>query len=224
MRLPLELRQHIYELAMTGRVISLRLVEVQTDAEPPGRLEVRSACYEPLDPEADGPNRLDVPADAIPTGLLLSCRQVYLEALPILHQGNTFHFHALELEDVVLAALGRYCLPDIRSVYLVHSSCGPLPWSVVFGLLHKMRLDTLVFEFGKPKNLRFDIRTPVLLESWPRDLLAIRTLRRFEIFFTNGEPPEDDVQWLRDFMVGPGADERYRVLQMAQQEIANYQP
>ncbi|KAJ6606073.1 hypothetical protein DFH09DRAFT_1119232 [Mycena vulgaris] len=137
-RLPPELRQCIYDLALGGRVISLWLGVLF----PNTHFTVRSACYEPVDAEADCPPALGVPADSIPTGFLFSCRQVYLEALPILHQRNTFHFRVHELVAVVLSGLGRYCLPDIRSIHLLHSYRGfraPV-WATAFALSRRWAL------------------------------------------------------------------------------------
>ncbi|KAJ7490973.1 hypothetical protein FB451DRAFT_1389717 [Mycena latifolia] len=136
-----KLRQCIYAVTLGGRVVTLGLVASAS--------RIKSMCHEPADDADNGPTRLDVPAEKIPIALLFACRQVYLEALPILHQRNTFHFQVDEFEVVLLAALGRYCLPDIRSVYLcrTYHSFGVPNWSNVFELLRQMGLHSLIFEF-----------------------------------------------------------------------------
>ncbi|KAJ7461117.1 hypothetical protein FB451DRAFT_1269007 [Mycena latifolia] len=244
-RLPLELRQCIYELALGGRVVRLELVASRCDSITGARhYVVRSACYAPGDEVAGyGPNRLDVPAEVIPIALLFVCRQVYLEALPILHGRNTFHFRAHELEVVVLAALGRYCLLDLRSVYLFHGARFRMPWwADVAALLRQMRLDSLAFEFELDKG-RADLTPLAFHESvlggwWSSEMVKIRNLRRFEIYFTAGYSPAyptyiiEAVQRMRDLMIGLEADERYRVLleemaeaeRLEQQRRADMQP
>ncbi|KAJ7700739.1 hypothetical protein B0H17DRAFT_1046464 [Mycena rosella] len=224
--LPLELRQHIYELALGGRLISLKLIISATHTH----YVVRSRCYAPV--SDDAPNTLDVLADAIPTALLFSCRQVYLEALPILHQCNTFHFRAHEFAGVVRAALGLYCLPDIRSVYLLRSyrrrgyNSFVSPWREALALLRQMGLRSLVFEFGVDlmdwRDLELDM--PVLDGWWTRGVVKLRNLRRFEIFFSHAHESEartyssDVAQKLRELIIGPEADEKYRVLVKEREE------
>ncbi|KAJ6606079.1 hypothetical protein DFH09DRAFT_1119241 [Mycena vulgaris] len=222
MSLPLELRHCIYELALGGRVISLTLVASELDGL------VQSACYEPVD-DPDSANKLDVPADRITVALLLSCRQVYLEALPIMHQRNTFHFYSHEFKPVVLIALGHYCLPDIRSVYLLHSHYKGIyapNWTEVADLLSQMRLESLAFEFKVDRVdwAPVELHKPVLDGWWSSRVVKIRNLRRFDILFTDGDLPKcptyrtDAVQRFRDLMIGPRADERYRTLLEERQE------
>ncbi|KAJ6606072.1 hypothetical protein DFH09DRAFT_1353301 [Mycena vulgaris] len=216
--LPLELRECIYEQALAGRVIRLRLAASASHRH----CVVQSMCYEPVDDADGGPNKFDVPADRIPVGLLLLCRQVYLEARPILHRRNTYHFWVHELEAVLSSALGRYCLPDIRSIYLCHNyrTLEMPPWTSVFPLLQQMtRLDHLTFEFdvGRLERTEISPHRSVLESQWGCRVVGIRNLRRFELFFKHGDPPEHPVyraniaQRLRDLMIGPGADERYEM-------------
>ncbi|KAJ7119079.1 hypothetical protein C8R44DRAFT_188508 [Mycena epipterygia] len=213
--LPLEVRQCIYEDALGGRVICLKLVVSRAHK----RCVVQSTYYAAVE---GGPNTLDVPADAIPITLLLSCRKVYLEALPILHRSNVFHFTVHEFQAVVLAALGRHCLPDIRSVYLCHSyrRNDVTTWAAVFELLQQMRLDSLAFEFevGNLKWTELDPGRSLLDSAWGSCVVHIRNLRRFEFFFKDGDPPEyplyriNAVQRLQELMIGTEADRRYEML------------
>ncbi|KAJ7131388.1 hypothetical protein C8R44DRAFT_57087 [Mycena epipterygia] len=209
--LPLEVRQCIYEAALGGRVICLKLVASR----------VQSTCYEAVE---GGPNTLDVPADAIPAALLLSCRQVFLEALPILHRRNVFHITVHELQFVVFAGLGRHCLPDIRSIYLCHSyrlnTTYVPPWAAVFDLLQQMRLDSLAFEFEveKLQGTELDPGRSLLDSAWGSRVVHIRNLRRFEFFLKDGDPPQyplyriNAVQRLQELMIGTEADTRYKML------------
>ncbi|KAJ7490979.1 hypothetical protein FB451DRAFT_1221588 [Mycena latifolia] len=216
LKLPPELRQCIYAVALGGRVVALRLVASAS--------RIKSTCHEPAGYAGNGPTRLDVPAEKIPIALLFSCRQVYLEALPVLHQHNTFHFQVDEFEVVFLAALGRYCLPDIRSVYLcrTYHSFGVPKWSSVFELLQRMGLHSLIFEFtaraDEWKNLERDLQ----LDRSCR-VVKIRNLHRLEVFFKDyslepAEPrhlasyTENVGERLRDLMIGARGDERYRTL------------
>ncbi|KAJ7700740.1 hypothetical protein B0H17DRAFT_1195590 [Mycena rosella] len=215
LRLPVELRHYIYEFALGGRIIALRVAASASHRH----CVVRSRCYEPVD-DADGsPNRLTSPTDRIPTALLVSCRQVYLEAPPILHKRNTYDFWVHEIEVVVAAALGQYYLEDIRSVYLRHNYATlPVPpWPTVFPLLQQMRLHRLTFEFDFQRLEFTELapHKPVLDSAWGRLALGIRNLRRLELFFKNGDPPEYPVyrtnvaRRFRQLMIGAEADERY---------------
>ncbi|KAJ6567095.1 hypothetical protein B0H19DRAFT_718759 [Mycena capillaripes] len=218
LHLPLELRQCIYEQALGGRLISLKLVASRTH----GHTIVRSTYYK-LPDDLHSASILvgsSPAADRISTALLLSCRQVYLEALPIMHRRNTFHFLAHELEIIVLSALGGYCLSNIRSVCLRHHyrTMNAAPWAMVFQLLHQMQLRELAFEFDF-QLLEWSEITPqrdVLNTDWGRRVLGMRNLREFGLFFTNGDPPEYPVyrtniaERLRQLIIGSEADERYK--------------
>ncbi|KAJ7490984.1 hypothetical protein FB451DRAFT_1221600 [Mycena latifolia] len=223
LKLPPELRQCIYAMALGGRVVALRLVASAS--------RIKSMCHEPADDADNGPTRLDVPAEKIPIALLFACRQVYLEALPVLHQRNTFHFQVDEFKVVLLAALGRYCLPDIRSIYLCHTyrSFGVPNWSKVFELLRQMGLHSLIFEFtaraDEWKNLERDLQLDRSVPDgwWSAGVVKIRNLRRLEVFFKDyslepAEPrhlasyTENVGERLRDLMIGTRGEERYRTL------------
>ncbi|KAJ7712571.1 hypothetical protein B0H16DRAFT_1743972 [Mycena metata] len=210
-QLPLELRRNIYRHALGGRVVRLTLEQI--DLSPSGYhtgyhivTVINSAYYEPVDDPDTTPNHLDVPADAIPTALLLSCHQVYLEALPILHRCNTFHIAIPQFERVVTTAFRREILPDIRSIYLCHTPHVPLwydlppyqffsPWwNHVFALLNAMSLESLIFELEADRLLKHPSASNphgVALDSvWGRGLLSLRGLRHFAIFTPRGLEPD----------------------------------
>ncbi|KAJ7041902.1 hypothetical protein C8F04DRAFT_1077688 [Mycena alexandri] len=213
LQLPLELRERIYEHILGGRLIIIELL--------PGEFEGVSASiwtsyYLPVDGLDFTPIHSVFRAEsaAISPQFLLSCRQAYIEALPILHQRNTFHLPADHLETVVSGALGSYCLPDIRSVYLQCSSYPHADSSYLHGdssylhgdssdavvtLLQQMNLSRLAFEFQY-----FTLPEPQ--SPWGRCVLELRNLRRLEMWGNN----KDVVQKFRQLMIGPGADEKYR--------------
>ncbi|KAJ7794793.1 hypothetical protein B0H14DRAFT_2922294 [Mycena olivaceomarginata] len=181
-KLPLELRQCIFEQVLGGRLINLLVV----DGPSKRRRMVWSRCYVLVDNLAHARTR-NIPAaaaDQLSPALLRSCRQIYTEALPILHQRNTFSFCASQLEVLVRCGLGEYCLPDIRSIY-VYEYEPSSEWRDVFVLLHRMGLERMAFE-----NLR-------RLELWL-------------YYYDAGEDPEL-VERLRGLMIGPGAEERYQM-------------
>ncbi|KAJ7656663.1 hypothetical protein B0H17DRAFT_1146099 [Mycena rosella] len=225
LKLPLELRQRIYELALGGRVIGLKRVRsapkpataVSDVSSESSDYVVQSTCYEISDSPNGSSNIFGV-TEGIPTALLLSCRQVYFEALPILHRCNTFHAQVGEFEEVLLAALGRHYLPDIRNIYLCYSystlnSVRP-QWTAVFALLRQMRLQSLTFEFqDRLEGTELDPAGAVLDSPWARGVLGIRNLRRFELFFKNGASSEYSqyrinlAERLREVVVQPRAKE-----------------
>ncbi|KAJ6554168.1 hypothetical protein B0H19DRAFT_1235603 [Mycena capillaripes] len=149
LKLPLEMRECIYEAVLSGRWISMKL----------------STIYQPID-DSDEPHSFPVDdewarrkpelpplGERIPIALLLTCRRVYLEALPIMHRRNTFYFQANQFAPIVLSSLGRYCLSNIRSISIVHYVDIPHennipPWESVFALIREMRLESLEFGFA----------------------------------------------------------------------------
>jgi hypothetical protein len=211
LNLPLEVRQCIYEQALGGRVVYLQSYR-------------RSTFYQPVDHPSINPQKLEGPADSILTVLLLACRQVYLEAQPILLRRNTFYFWVGDLEMIILTRLGRHCLGDIRSVYLYHSyrrSAYVPPWVAVFQLLQQMRLTHLVFEFELDNRIRgtwpmFNQNIDILEGTWVPGVLAIRNLNQFGVFFNHSDGQEisvsraDIAEEMRQLMIGTGADEKYR--------------
>ncbi|KAJ7684339.1 hypothetical protein DFH06DRAFT_4708 [Mycena polygramma] len=216
LNLPLEVRQCIYEQALGGRVVCFHFVSPY---------KIRSACYEAVDYPSVNLQKLDMPADSLDTALLRTCRQIYLEARPILYQRNTFYFTAHDLEATVLFALGTHCLPDIRSVHLYHTyrqSQFVPPWAAIFPLLQQMRLTHLVFQFELDNRLLnghvpwFNSHVDVLEGTWAQSVLGIRNLYQFGLFFEGEEGPQDlgyrtqIAEGLRELMIGTRADERYK--------------
>ncbi|KAJ7690894.1 hypothetical protein B0H17DRAFT_1134163 [Mycena rosella] len=190
LKLPLELRQRIYELALGGRVIGLKRVRsapkpataVSDVSSESSDYVVQSTCYEISDSPNGSSNIFGV-TEGIPTALLLSCRQVYFEALPILHRYST--------------------LNSVRP-----------QWTAVFALLRQMRLQSLTFEFqDRLEGTELDPAGAVLDSPWARGVLGIRNLRRFELFFKNGASSEYSqyrinlAERLREVVVQPRAKE-----------------
>ncbi|KAJ7780174.1 hypothetical protein DFH07DRAFT_794067 [Mycena maculata] len=219
LHLPAELRYLIFEMAVGHRFVHLQLEPNRCINE----LVVRATCYMPSE-DPHRPNSMLVPADNIPVALLLSCRQVYLEALPIMHQKNTYHFHLEDFHPAIQYGLGQYCLPNIRSIYLYHSypeRPRTRSWDPTFRILQQMRLDALTLEFEILEWTELHPRTFSVDSAWCRSLLAIRGLRILDIFFRSGNPPdrpmyrETVVQTLRELMIGAEADVKYKALMLA---------
>ncbi|KAJ6622292.1 hypothetical protein B0H10DRAFT_1944688 [Mycena sp. CBHHK59/15] len=209
LNLPAELRQLIFEMALGRRVVKLKLVPNKQY----NRLAIKTTCHRPS--AAPGiPNDFHDPADKIPVALLLSCRQVYLEGLPLMHQRNTFYFDVEDFQAAVLCGLGLYCLPDIRSVHLYHS-WHYARWDAACCLLKKTGLDRLTLEFEIVEWTALDPSIYTVDNDWCRSLLGIRGLRTLDLFFRSGNPSEHPMhretvqKQFRELMIGPGADERY---------------
>jgi len=222
LHLPPELRHLIFEMAVGNRLVHLQMVPNERVDE----LMVRATFYMPSE-APDTPNPMLVPAERIPVAILLSCRQVYLEALPIMHQRNTFHFSLEDFQPAVQYGLGQYCLPDIRSVYLYHSYPErPLTrrWDPAFLTLQQMRLDALTLEFEILEWTELHPRTFSVNNAWCRNLLAIRDLRTLDIFFRHGNPADCPMhretikQTLGELMIGAEAEEKYRALMLTQNQ------
>jgi len=210
LKLPLELRRCIYEYAVGGRVIRLRLRVPFGRTDYPHQ-EVFATYHFDSDDLNGTANKPGEPAAGIPLALLLSCRQVYLEALPILHGRNIFHFPVSDFTSIFLAALGEFTLPDIRNVYLNHSH--PVPyWPGVFELLVRMRhFDSLVFHLNIQGQAESVNSTSV--SRWADGV--VRLLRggnvtSFAAYFTRDgagdRVGEINVQG-GQFIIGPEADE-----------------
>ncbi|KAJ7500385.1 hypothetical protein B0H11DRAFT_2225383 [Mycena galericulata] len=180
-KLPAELRLCIYEHALAGRIIHLAL-EVASEQNDKPRA-VRAAYYElAADTSHTHSITLDVPAEPISAALLLSCRRVYLEALPTLHTRNTCYFSGGEFAEVI-AALGDAGLPCIRSVYLNCEFRGSAlaPWRTTLPLLEQMtHLHSLVFEF--PNCHRFVEEDEVWADGmWAKNVGRFTVLSRSRI-------------------------------------------
>ncbi|KAF7375274.1 hypothetical protein MSAN_00414200 [Mycena sanguinolenta] len=225
--LPLELRECIYDAALCGRWIRIKAEEKQN------RLVSRWSWFDPfgnaedIDEAGDTDSLKSDPTAEIPISLLLTCRQVHIEALPILYQRTTFCFPALNFDSLFDASLGRYSLLNIRrlSIYVPYMYGGSYDfddqstWPTVFPLIHKMpHLESLALDFGKTifTASGFFADSEVKMHTvWAHAVLSIRGLRHFRlsIKFVEGVSPEREreiEQRFQRLMVGPGADERYQ--------------
>ncbi|KAJ6554208.1 hypothetical protein B0H19DRAFT_1262596 [Mycena capillaripes] len=126
--------------------------------------------------------------ERILTALLLTCRQVYLEALPILYRRNTFYFQANQFTPTVLSSLGRYSLLNIRSISIVHyvDVCDQdliPPWSYVFPLTREMRLERLKLGFAGLTDQILGVQDDSWRYSdWAYGVYALNGLHRFSFF------------------------------------------
>ncbi|KAJ7261859.1 hypothetical protein C8J57DRAFT_459234 [Mycena rebaudengoi] len=210
LRLPAELRELIFEMALGRRVLNIVLVPLL----PHSRRVIRTKCYRSVeeintDTAVDGSGAL---ADRLPVTFLRSCRQVYLEALPILHQSNTFYCTVNDFMPAMLGALGEHSFKDIRKVHLTQCSLRLWPWRSVFPVLARMALRSLTLEFQEAEwtNSLYSEPPYFSLDSqWCRDLLSIRKLERFEMIFKDPFGAEDPVdreafkRQLCELMLGP---------------------
>jgi hypothetical protein len=211
LKLPLDVWECIYDQVFGGRLITLQVVGSQCQKH----CVVRSQCYLPVDDLVHGPIRGILPVPQISIAFLCSCRQVYTEALPILHRRNTFHIWTSQLDVVVHSGLGEYCLPDIRSVYIYHPNNvrppSDLRWGTVFSILQQMNLERAAFEFAvEPCLVELD---PCIGDSGGHSALGLRNLHRLELWF-NHRPitvlpsldKEDLVEKFRKLVLFPGAE------------------
>lgn len=114
----------------------------------------------------------------------------------------------------IQSGLGMYCLPDIRNLYLYHNyptTSSEFVWARAHRILRRMRLETLTLRFGS----KVDPSDFSVEKGWFRDLLIFRDwhLRSLDIFFRIGSlagGPLPMTQTLRDLMIGPEADEKYK--------------
>ncbi|KAJ7161787.1 hypothetical protein C8R43DRAFT_991481 [Mycena crocata] len=230
-RLPPELRQHIYERTLGGYMVKLRYISADAGrryvgssccmlADFPGEKEVFRLFY---DPPYIRDTSATVFSQKVPVALLRTCRQIYQEARPILHQRNTFHFMLQEFPALLFAGLGKYTLPDLRRIHLIDvpDSYRDAPsWEVACPLLRNMRLDHLTCVHLDMDHL------PGLDDPFSREFLTIRNLRSFDILWADPSwldplhPHQDTVpalearenikQAFRELMIGPDADARYQ--------------
>ncbi|KAJ7308569.1 hypothetical protein DFH08DRAFT_490302 [Mycena albidolilacea] len=215
LQLPPELRHLIFEIALANRLVHIQLVpSAQFD-----RYILRTTCYPAEWLSAPNDPGIVDPPDDIPVALLLACRAVYVEALPIMHHQNTYYFNLRDLPDILQCSLGQYCLPEIRKLYIHQDFSFRVPtvglWDSVFETLQHMCLEVLTLEFTVDSAQVHREGFPVD-NAWRLGLLAIRHLRTLNIFFQTLGPdsPLDaekiiDVQAFRDLMIGPEADEKY---------------
>ncbi|KAF7313358.1 hypothetical protein HMN09_00491500 [Mycena chlorophos] len=215
LNLPQELRLMILEDLLGGRIMELWPV---ANGSKPCRISSAG-----LTTNSDGSlARTKYPGIAI----LKTCRQLYLEGLPIWHRKNTYYFDMSDFPQLFLAALGLYCISNIRHLYLVVSSDSLRydgdPERAV-GLLHMMQLETLHINFEL--LFRFDevVKFMALDGDWAPGILAIRGLRAFEVRLPERVRALEQYPWeteqvqlatqlvadYRALMVGPKAEEKY---------------
>ncbi|KAJ7262026.1 hypothetical protein C8J57DRAFT_1719610 [Mycena rebaudengoi] len=207
LNLPAELRQLIFEMVLGRRLVEIELVPNKQK----NRFKIRAICHQfEAHRSAKSPNYSDNPSGTLPVALLRTCRQIYLEGLPRMHQSNTFYFTLGDFAPAILGGLGLYCLPDIR---MIHICLGfhyedDLLWDNTCRLLGKARLDSLILEFH-----RVDEKIVNTSSRWCRSLLRIRGLRSLSLVFRcnviGGHPMQKAQKELSQLMIGPGADERY---------------
>ncbi|KAJ6554210.1 hypothetical protein B0H19DRAFT_1293719 [Mycena capillaripes] len=226
LELPLEIRECIYEAALGGRWISMKLGVTEASREK-GHFVVQSTIYQPID-DSDELHSLPVDdkwarrkpelppsGEGIPIALLLTCRQVYLEALPIMHRRNTFYFQADQFAPIVLSSLGLYCLPNIRSISIVHyvdipNENNTVPWESVFALIREMRLESLEFGFAGLTYKISEIRDASWIHSeWVHGILFNKKgLRRFRFFVRDRDRASSWIdRSFRQMLFGHGADD-----------------
>ncbi|KAJ7881193.1 hypothetical protein B0H13DRAFT_2667686 [Mycena leptocephala] len=207
LRLPPELRRIVFEMAVGHRLVHLEMVILERN------YILHTACYA-LSEAQDILNDMPIPADKIPIALLRTCRSVYVEVLPTIHTRNTFCFQLGDFPAAIQSGLGMYCLPDIRNLYLYHNyptTSSEFVWARAHRILRRMRLETLTLRFGS----KVDPSDFSVEKGWFRDLLIFRDwhLRSLDIFFRIGSlagGPLPMTQTLRDLMIGPEADEKYK--------------
>ncbi|KAJ7063704.1 hypothetical protein C8F01DRAFT_1082093 [Mycena amicta] len=198
--LPLELRWCIYEQALGGRQIRL---EIHDDL-PNHRRVVRTKCYVYLRNERNM-ERVDGPIVA----LLLTCRQVYHEAQPILLAQNTFWLDPFKhsARAVFLASLGLFALPQLRSLGVEYHSFPHNRWFIHASLnlpseMQALQSLTCLFhdnaEVYSPETHTATYNPCILLDSpWGHSVCEIKTLREFKLVFTFGGEVMDieDKRW-----------------------------
>ncbi|KAJ7269670.1 hypothetical protein C8J57DRAFT_1322704 [Mycena rebaudengoi] len=180
------------------------------------RRVIRTKCYRSVE-EISTVDGLRAPSqtDKLPVALLRACRQVYTEALPMLHQRNTFYLNAKDFAPTILAALGQYSLGDIRSVHLAYCSRRIWRGRSVFLLLPRMGLRSLTIEFQEEEwmDMYLDIPDHSVDSPWCQDLLSLPKLQSFDVIFKDhfgAEDPTDREAFkreMRELMMGTPAVE-----------------
>ncbi|KAJ6482601.1 hypothetical protein C8R45DRAFT_932210 [Mycena sanguinolenta] len=213
---------------MGGRWIVMKVVEPVSIPGKQGQSVVRSTCYVNAEKQEDiFAEDMDGPAveARITITLLLTCRQVYIEALPILHQRNTFCFPAEHFGVLFFSPLGRSCLQSIRhlSLYVPYQDGHsyhfdtPWTWKTVFPILKEIHIQSLELGFGNNTvagSGPFKDSDAVLRTVWGHSVLEIRGPSHFQLSlnFDDEVPPargKEIEQRFQQLMIGPGADERY---------------
>ncbi|KAJ7235568.1 hypothetical protein C8J57DRAFT_142352 [Mycena rebaudengoi] len=218
LNLPAELRQLIFELVLSHRIVALVLVVKESSS----RLQVHATFHRVIAglPSYDslGP-LIQYPDDKIPIAFLRVCRQVYLEGTESMHRSNTYYSDFDDFKWIVLGGLGLYCLPHIRRVRmsvdrrgLYCSQTEGERWHSVCQLLKQAGIEHLTLEFACV-DIYYDPSAYNFLNECCSGLLEIRGLRTLDITvkyeILSDYPAVEARDRLRALMVGPGADERY---------------
>ncbi|KAF7295826.1 hypothetical protein HMN09_01125800 [Mycena chlorophos] len=192
--LPRELRDRIYAEALGGRRVWLWLVDDPAQK----RRYVRSGS---IPRSADHILIEAATPDPLCISLLSTCRQIHLEAHPILLSSNTFAFDADGLRATLLAGLGAWNLPLLRAVCINFNAFPQNRWFFdhpdfwSFDLLRDMeRLRCLEFQFNQASWKEYDPAAVLVRRYDPRDLRAsawgelvcdgLRRLEEFRMAFT----------------------------------------
>lgn len=218
-RLPLEIRLKIYELVLGGNVFHLErtFTRVIHQARFSCVSHLRSKFWEfsvlPLGGRwFDGAN----------LALLLSCRQIYTEAVSILYSQNTFHFN----DPMALIILVTYCLPPqfvlaLRSVQITyyykemeattdfdHERFSVEAWWRMWQLIKEMHLTDLLLE------LIFEDTDVNGNEEWRKPMLEVENLKTFnlELLCWRGARPSDDARNLVNHSLDIAEPVRQRIM------------
>ncbi|KAF7313333.1 hypothetical protein HMN09_00488800 [Mycena chlorophos] len=221
LQLPTELRLVIFDVLLANHTIQVWPSETELCG-------VEPAVFAP---DPNKPRRL-LRVPYLGVAVLETCRQLYLEGLPVFHQRNIFQFDIRHFAKLFPCAPGLHCVGTVRHVSLLYSRWADSElWTLTFDLLRMMQLETLSIISGISYNVRPLVESFALNKRWGRQLLAIRGLRALDITLSevwlqshssrvkqvdsDGRevdgllPLKQLVDEYRTLMVGPKADERY---------------
>nr|GAT49454.1 predicted protein [Mycena chlorophos] len=201
--LPRELRDCVYEEALGGRRVWMKVVP-----DHPNRRRYISSYAVPRE---EGDIRPDLgELDPLCVALLRSCRQIYRESHSVLFSHNTFVFDSgTSLEDCIRAALGEWSLPVLRSVCINHPNrlfpkqraFFDHPELTSFDLLKRMkRLRRLDFQFNgmsSRKSLPVSPYDPREVEksAWGQLVCELFFLEELRMIFTLNREMVDTSVW-----------------------------
>ncbi|KAF7295856.1 hypothetical protein HMN09_01129000 [Mycena chlorophos] len=186
--LPRELRDCIYEEALGGRRVRM---DVAPD-HPNRRHRVVSSAA----PREEGDIRVDFDEmDPLCISLLRSCRQIYLESHSLVFSHNTFVFNSESVRTCIIAGIGDWAFPALRSVCIDLDGFPAERWFfdspelISFDLLEQMkRLRRLDFQFNQiswkkdPPIARYDPRE-VQKSAWGQRVCELSSLEELRIIF-----------------------------------------
>nr|GAT47741.1 predicted protein [Mycena chlorophos] len=219
LQLPTELRLLILELVLAHHTVQLWLKPMKHASESgPDLWCVRSTVSSP-DVEPD--------AESLESSITQTCRQLYLEGMPLVFQKNTLEFDIRYFVRIISEGVGLHWVADFRHLVL---RCTPpsddKTWLNIFKLLHAMKLESLVIDCEVIYNVGSLVLTLAPDSRWGRRLLAIRGLQYFSIKLPEPLRFGDPERYLDDgvpirlanklaaeyqaLMVGPDAEENYQ--------------